>query len=123
MTQAISLVLPFPPSVNSAYRNVPGRGRVKTKAYKDWWAEAAIMARLQQRGSIEGHYAFHMKADRPDRRCRDLGNLEKVTHDLCVQLGFVADDSLCERILLEWTDEPPKKAATVKVWLISTRGE
>lgn len=122
-TQAISLVLPFPPSVNSAYRNVPGRGRVKTKVYRDWFTEATIMAKLQARGNIEGHYAFHMMASRPDRRVRDLGNLEKVTHDLCVSLGLVEDDSLCERILLEWSKEPPAKSAQVKVWLISTTGD
>lgn len=81
------------------------------------------MAKLQAKGTIEGHYAFHMRASRPDRRQRDLGNLEKVTHDLCVQLGFVEDDSLCERILLEWSDEPPTKSAVVKVWLISTKGD
>lgn len=121
MAETISLVLPYPPSVNGAYKNVPGRGRVKTKAYREWLTEATIMAKLQARGSIEGAYAFHMRANRPDRRARDLGNLEKVTHDLCVSLGLVEDDSRCERIVLEWSDEPPAKAATVKVWLISTK--
>ena len=123
MTDAITLILPFPPSVNSAYRNVPGRGRVKSRVYKEWLTEATIMARLQSHGTIEGAYAFHMKASRPDRRARDLGNLEKVTHDLCVSLGLVEDDSRCERILLEWSDDPPVKNATVKVWLISTKDD
>lgn len=28
--------LPLPPTINHAYSNVPGRGRVSTKAKKDW---------------------------------------------------------------------------------------
>jgi Holliday junction resolvase RusA-like endonuclease len=28
--------IPVPPTVNSAYRNVPGRGRVASKAYSSW---------------------------------------------------------------------------------------
>lgn len=30
------LNLPLPPSTNELYRNVPGRGRVKSTAYKQW---------------------------------------------------------------------------------------
>ena len=120
MTQAISLVLPYPVSVNAAYRNVAKRGRVKSKAYTAWEGAAAWEARAQAKGRIEGPYAFHMKVQRPDRRARDLGNLEKVTHDLCVSLGLVEDDSLCQRIVLEWDDVPPARDARVKVWLIAT---
>jgi crossover junction endodeoxyribonuclease RusA len=120
MAQSISLVLPYPVSVNAAYRNVAKRGRVKTAAYTSWETEAAWKAREQAQGRISGPYAFHMRVQRPDRRARDLGNLEKVTHDLCVSLGIVEDDSLCQRILLEWSDEPPAKNAQVKVWLIAT---
>lgn len=121
MAEVISLDLPFPPSLNGAYRNVAGRGRVKTSQYINWLQHAALEVRRQARGRIEGSYAFHMKATRPDRRPRDLGNLEKVVSDLCVTMGLVDDDSLCRRILLEWSDDPPRKNATVKVWLVSTR--
>lgn len=121
MAETISLVLPLPPSVNAAYRNVPGRGRAKTQAYVDWLQVAALEVRRQAKGSIVGNYAFHLKATRPDRRPRDLGNLEKCAHDLCVRMGLVEDDSLCRRIILEWADEPPTKDAKVKIWLVSTK--
>lgn len=121
MAEVISLDLPFPPSLNGAYRNVAGRGRVKTSQYINWLQHAAIEVRRQARGRIDGSYAFHMQARRPDRRARDLGNIEKCAHDLCVRMGLVEDDSLCRRILLEWTDEAPTKNATVKIWLVSTK--
>ena len=120
MAEVISLELPFPPSLNGAYRNVPGRGRAKTAAYVSWLQHAALEVRRQARGSISGGYAFHMKATRPDRLPRDLGNLEKLVSDLCVSMGLVEDDSLCRRILLEWSDDPPTKNATVRIWLVST---
>lgn len=121
MTGVISLELPFPVSLNGAYRNVAGRGRVKTQAYIAWLQHAALEVRRQARGRIEGSYALHMRATRPDRRARDLGNLEKTVSDLCVSMGLVEDDSLCRRILLEWSDDPPRKNATIKVWLVSTQ--
>jgi len=121
MAGVISLELPFPPSVNAAYRNVPGRGRAKTAAYVAWLQHAALEVRRQARGRLEGQYALHLRATRPDRRARDLGNLEKCVSDLCVSMGLIEDDSLCRRIMMEWSDDPPRKDATIKVWLISTK--
>jgi Holliday junction resolvase RusA-like endonuclease len=122
MAQLITLTLPFPPSINGAYRNVPKIGRVKTKAYKVWEVEASISAKMQAgTAKVDGPYAFHMRADRPDRRRRDLSNLIKVTEDLVVRLGFVEDDSYCQRIKVSWSDAPPRADAQVTVWLISTK--
>lgn len=124
MTQAISLFLPYPPSVNTAYRNVVGVGRVKSKVYKDWLVEARLVTMLNKeaRGKIEGAYAIHIEIDRPDKRRRDLSNTLKVIEDFCVSQGFVEDDSLCERIKMQWTDAIPGRAGPVRVWLISTTG-
>lgn len=123
MSGAITLKLPLPPSVNQAYRNVLGRGRVKTKAYRDWQADAHMLALLQSQGQrIEGPYAFHMLVERPDNRRRDLGNLEKLAHDLCVSVGLVEDDCLCQAIRLEWRDGPPVgKDALATIFLLSTK--
>ena len=123
MTQAISLVLPFPVSVNGAYRNVIGVGRVKTKQYREWEREAALMALVQSRGRIEGPYAIHVEIDRPDKRRRDLSNTIKVIEDFCVSQGFVEDDSLCERIKMRWTDKIDGRPGPCRVWLIATTGD
>lgn len=45
--------LPLPPSVNALYRNVPGRGRVKTALYKRWHAVAVTVRRCMSIASGE----------------------------------------------------------------------
>lgn len=48
--QKMELRLPhLPPSTNHLYLNVPGRGRVKTRAYEDWIFQAALMLNRQKR--------------------------------------------------------------------------
>ena len=120
MTQAISLVLPLPVSVNAAYRNVLHVGRVKTAAYKNWLAEARLMTLVQPKGRIEGPYAIHVEIDRPDKRRRDLSNLLKTLEDFIVAQGYVEDDSLCDRIKMAWTDRIEGRPGPVRVWLIAT---
>ena len=122
VTECIGIHLPMlPPSVNSLYRNVPGRGRVKTARYKDWLtaAGAIIQTQLRSNERIEGPYALRLRAFRPDKRRRDLSNLLKSTEDLLVALGIVQDDSLCQIIEAEWAVDPTVEG--VKVWLISTK--
>jgi Holliday junction resolvase RusA-like endonuclease len=122
MTQAITVILPIPPSVNAMYRNVLRVGRVKTAAYKTWQAEALQSAIAHgAKGQIIGPYAIHIEIDRPDlKRRRDLGNYLKAIEDFCVQAHYVADDSLCQRIKMAWTDRVPDRPGPVRVWLIAT---
>jgi len=122
VSELIGIHLPMlPPSVNSLYRNVPGRGRVKTARYKEWLsaAGAIIQAQLKSNERIEGPYAFSMRVARPDKRRRDLSNLLKSMEDLLVALGIVVDDSQCQRIEAQWIADQSFEG--VKVWLISTK--
>ena len=122
MAEVISLELPYPVSINAAYANNSrgnGRGRFKTQRLKAWIAEATVAVLQQKPGRIKGRYAFHMVAQRPDNRTRDLSNLLKTVEDLCVSLGLVEDDHKAAPINLDWSDEPPTKDAKIKVWLIS----
>ena len=122
MTQAITVILPVPPSVNAMYRNVLRVGRVKTAAYKTWQAEALQTAIAHgAKGQITGAYAIHIEIDRPDiKRRRDLGNYLKAIEDFCVAARYVADDSLCQRIKMAWTDRIKGRPGPVRVWLIAT---
>lgn len=122
VTECIGIHLPMlPPSVNSLYRNVPGRGRVKTARYKDWLMEAGliVMSQVKSNERIEGPYGLSMRVYRPDKRRRDLSNLLKAIEDLLVTLGIVEDDSLCQKIECEWAREQMNTG--IKVWLISTK--
>lgn len=42
------VVLPDPISTNNLYSNVPGRGRVMTKAYREWKANASRLLMAQR---------------------------------------------------------------------------
>ena len=96
----IRIELPFPPSVNNLYFNGK-RGRYRTPSYKSWFALASLNVKDSHRQGI-GPYSLAIALKRPDKRRRDLGNLEKAVSDLLVEHGVIKDDSLCERITLQW---------------------
>jgi len=110
VTPSVSFSLPFPPSVNGLFAGKARR--YPSKAYKAW-REAA-------RPHVPGvlvpcPYVLSLVFDRPDRRARDLGNLEKAVSDLLVERGVVIDDSCCERLELAWSGEEPRRDPIVKV--------
>lgn len=96
----IRIELPFPPTVNNLYVNV-GRRRVMSARYKAWFTLASTAIKGSHRQGV-GPYALNICLKRPDKRRRDLGNLEKAVSDLLVECGVIRDDSLCERITLQW---------------------
>lgn len=98
------LTFPAPPSANSTTRNVPRRGRVKTKAYIDWIKEAGYTIAAGSPGRVIGPYHLEIRVRRASLR-RDLGNYEKPISDLLVSMGIVDDDRHCESIDLRWTDK------------------
>ena len=72
--------LPIPPSTNGAYYNVPGRGRVATKANKEWKAEAGWMIKLAHPGRIEGKFRFTILL--PENMRGDVDNRVKLALDV-----------------------------------------
>jgi crossover junction endodeoxyribonuclease RusA len=93
----ISLDLPLPPSVNALYRNVPGRGRAKTQAYRTWENAAGWEVRAQAPQPIAGPVVMRLTFQWPDRRRRDVSNYVKATEDLLVEHKLIEDDSECAR--------------------------
>ena len=84
--------LPLPPSVNAAYRNVPGVGRVKTDAFKAWEREASLLVMAARQKPLEsGEYGLSMRFTFPNRR-GDLNNYIKAPIDLLVRAGLTPDD-------------------------------
>lgn len=99
------LHLPFPPSVNNLFVNDRRTGgRFPSTRYKEWQREAGLIlltqpARLNRHvGPVEVLYTFTP----PDKRRRDLFNLEKACSDLLVKQGIIADDALIHRGTVEW---------------------
>ncbi len=96
----LTFTLPLPPSVNHAYTNVPGRGRVATKALKGWKLAAGWTAKLQ----TKPHAKFSrvdMHITMPSAHPGDICNYEKCATDLMVSLGIIPDDRHVWRMTIE----------------------
>lgn len=99
----VCLMCPYPPSVNGLFA---GKARRRKSAPYLAWIEQAGKELLTQcpLPTFSGPYGLILSFGRPDKRKRDLGNLEKAVSDLLVEHGIVEDDSLAERIVLQWAD-------------------
>ncbi len=116
---ALSFDLPMPPSVNSMYLNVPGKGRVKTKAARAWATEAQWMLIAQRNRAgrherIAGPVAVEVLAYRPASRRRDLDNILKAVLDLLTNSNTIADDSQVVAINARWVSEGVPCHVTVR---------
>lgn len=114
MTQ---LHLPFPPSANRLWRNVPGKGTLKSREYREWLERAANWLVGQRYAEFPGAYRLRIVATPPDRRGRDIDNLIKPVSDLLKMAGIVADDKYARFVSAEWSDSPPAKPGQVIVTL------
>lgn len=85
--------LPMPPSVNTLYKNVARNGRTKTQRYIDWIAEAGITLAQQHPKPMQPPYQVDYAIGRPNKRKRDVANLEKALSDLLVKYHVLTDDS------------------------------
>lgn len=112
--------LPMPPSVNQAYSNAPGVGRVKSRQYKQW--------RLQSKTSLIGkklpvfETTVGIKYDMfvPDNRIRDCANYEKLATDFLVSMGIIKDDYLVRLNIQQWMDwEPKAKKIIANIYSLS----
>ena len=109
----IRLILPFPPSINRLWRASKGGRVYRSGEYAGWRSVSLWRLREQMRTGypgqkVEGAYRLTVRAVRPDRRRRDLGNLEKAISDIIVAAGIVEDDHLCQQITLMWVEDGPE---------------
>lgn len=106
--------LPYPPSANRLWR-MAGQGKppFKSTEYSAWLSHAGLSVNVQKPGTVEGPYALHIAAGKPDKRRRDLDNLIKPIGDLLQAAGVVTDDCLCQRVSAEWV--PNFKGVRVSV--------
>ena len=101
------LYLPFPPSVNGLYAtNWKTKRRFPTKKYTAWKLAAELAKDKQWRTVLLTRFEVPVVATysfgRPDKRRRDVENYSKAVSDFLVDAKILADDSLIERLLLQW---------------------
>ena len=93
-----------PPSTNNLFRNVPGRGRVKTDRYKKWSLSAAWQVKLQHKGApLEGPTAISITLKRPNKNS-DLDNRSKGPIDALQAGGAIANDKQVSCITMAWAN-------------------
>ncbi len=87
--------------MNSIWRNFGGKRTIKSKAYRDW--EKAVDA-VKPSGivKLQGNVIAVYTYGRPDRRRRDVANLEKAPSDTLTRWGVLDDDSQIVDIRLRW---------------------
>jgi len=108
------LQLPYPPSVNKAFRNLSGGGRARTGGYSKWRRAAGLEIMAQRPPRLKCAYELHIIAGKPDNRRRDIDNLIKPISDALVNSGVVIDDSDCVRVTAEWTKKTGRNV-TVRI--------
>lgn len=92
--------LPMPPSSNKLFANVPGKGRVKTKAYTRWRRNAVltIFAQVRADRRIGGPVALSICV--PTGMRGDLDNRLKSTIDALVASNRIDDDKHVQSIFI-----------------------
>jgi crossover junction endodeoxyribonuclease RusA len=94
--------LPYPPSLNRLYRSINGRS-ILSKIGRDYYRDVVPLAEATGI-NIRGPYVLAITAYRPDKRRRDIGNLEKIVSDTLTKAGVIEDDSLAQAIVCRWSD-------------------
>lgn len=117
---SLTFDLPMPPSVNSMFKNVQGKGRARTKEYKAWANEAGWML-LAQRNQHKAHRCItepveiDVHAYRPASKRRDLDNILKAICDLLTNTKTIEDDSQIVAINARWVSEGVPCSVTVRI--------
>ncbi|ENL8514008.1 RusA family crossover junction endodeoxyribonuclease [Providencia rettgeri] len=96
MNSSITLILPFPPSVNACWRNINGKTLISAKgrAFRAN-AAAAIYEQLRKRPkAITEHVSVIVKMYPPTKHRRDIDNYLKAPFDALTHAGVWNDDQV-----------------------------
>lgn len=111
----LCLVLPFPPSVNSIIACMGSR-RVKTARHKAYLDDACRAIKQQPHDSITGAVHVNIMLGKPDKRKRDLDNHAKAVLDALVAMEVIEDDSLIEKLTLQWDSTVVGAMVEIEGW-------
>lgn len=104
-----------PPSSNSMFKNVLGKGRVRTNYYNEWRQGAMSEILAQRPGRVPGRYGISVLVRHTSRRS-DLENRLKGVSDILVTMGVIDDDRYCDALEMSWTDDPEITGVEVRIW-------
>jgi crossover junction endodeoxyribonuclease RusA len=101
----IELTLPWPPSVNTYWRNFDGRMIISARGreYRELVGDQMTIQKTVKH--FTGPLRVVIEAWRPDRRRRDLDNLLKATLDGLAHAGVYDDDSQIVDLRIYWAPD------------------
>lgn len=91
----VQLTLPWPPTVNTYWRQWRGRMILSAKGRE---YRQRVLGQLGERSPLLGRLAVQIAAYPPDKRRRDLDNLHKGILDALGAAGIYADDSQIDEL-------------------------
>jgi len=97
-----TLILPWPPSVNTYWRTFKGRMLLSKRGreYRDAVCEQVAEQVVEKFG--QSRIEVSIEAYRPDNRRRDLDNILKSVLDSLAHAGVYDDDSQIHRLTVYW---------------------
>ena len=110
----IELELPYPPSVNHYYRHVGRRTLISREGRRYRERAGAILASMNVRPLL-GPVVVRVEVFPPDRRRRDLDNLQKSLWDALQHGGAYQDDSQITRFTVERFQPTPGGRVIVRI--------
>ena len=96
----LELELPYPPSINHYWRRVGPRTLISREGRRFRERVVAILAAMHIR-PLAGNLAVHVEVFPPDRRRRDIDNVQKALFDALEHGGAYADDSQIVKLTIE----------------------
>ena len=91
-----------PPSTNTLYANVPGRGRVKSERYRKWKNAAGWDMKGKKYKTLDCPVMLDITVKKRGKVKEDISNKIKALEDLLVEMAVLKDDSLVQEIRVRW---------------------
>ncbi|MCX8602654.1 MULTISPECIES: RusA family crossover junction endodeoxyribonuclease [unclassified Gilliamella] len=88
----IHLILPYPPTVNHYWGTVGKRRYIKADGIEFRNAVIAIVLQNKANKKLADRVMVNIKAYMPDRRKRDLDNINKAIFDALIHSNVILDD-------------------------------
>ena len=103
--EMIEITLPWPPSVNTYWRNFDGRMIISARGreYRETVGDQMTLQKMVMH--FKGQLKVEIEAFRPDKRRRDLDNLLKATLDGLAHAGVYEDDSQIVDLRVYWAKD------------------
>lgn len=106
----LSVFLPAPPSVNTAYLNVPGRGRVKAKVAKRWEHDSFFLIKSEKRGNTPISKPVKVTILININKRRDIDNCAKFLLDSLEKSSVIVNDNQVDHLEIIRSEKNAKVA-------------